>query len=43
MKLLNTDIKNNVLKSMAAILNRKRDAIIEANKKDLDAENTDKT
>ena len=37
MKLLNTDIKNNVLKSMAAILNRKRDAIIEANKKDLDA------
>lgn len=37
MKLLNTDIKNNVLKSMAEILNRKRDAIIEANKKDLDA------
>lgn len=37
MKLLNTDIKNNVLKSMAEILDRKRDAIIEANKKDLEA------
>ncbi|WP_262732133.1 glutamate-5-semialdehyde dehydrogenase [Gaetbulibacter sp. NE] len=37
MKLLNTNIKNNVLKSMAKILDRKRDAIIEANKKDLDA------
>ncbi|MHA7842205.1 MAG: glutamate-5-semialdehyde dehydrogenase [Winogradskyella sp.] len=37
MKLLNTDIKNNVLKSMADILDRKRDAIIEANKKDLEA------
>ena len=37
MKLLNTDIKNNVLKSMAEILDRKRAAIIEANKKDLEA------
>ena len=37
MKLLNTDIKNNVLKSMAEILDRKRDAIIDANKKDLEA------
>jgi len=37
MKLLNTDIKNKVLKSMAEILDRKRAAIIEANKKDLEA------
>jgi glutamate-5-semialdehyde dehydrogenase len=37
MKLLNTDIKNKVLKTMADILDRKRDAIIEANKKDLEA------
>jgi glutamate-5-semialdehyde dehydrogenase len=37
MKLLNTETKNNVLKSMAEILDRKRDAIIKANKKDLDA------
>ncbi|MDY2587064.1 glutamate-5-semialdehyde dehydrogenase [Winogradskyella aquimaris] len=37
MKLLNTETKNNVLTSMAEILDRKRDAIIKANKKDLDA------
>ena len=37
MKLLNTDIKNKVLKSMLQILERDRDAIIEANKKDLNA------
>lgn len=37
MKLLNTETKNNVLTSMAEILDRKRDAIIQANKKDLDA------
>ncbi|WP_179333425.1 glutamate-5-semialdehyde dehydrogenase [Winogradskyella costae] len=37
MKLLNTEIKNNVLKSMLQILERERNAIIEANKKDLDA------
>ncbi|MBQ0788036.1 MAG: glutamate-5-semialdehyde dehydrogenase [Oceanihabitans sp.] len=37
MKLLNTEIKNNVLKSMLKILNRERQHIIEANKKDLDA------
>lgn len=37
MKLLNTELKNNVLKSMLQILDRKRKPIIEANKKDLDA------
>ncbi|WP_417860429.1 glutamate-5-semialdehyde dehydrogenase [Winogradskyella sediminis] len=37
MKLLNTEIKNNVLKSMLQILDRERHTIIEANKKDLDA------
>ncbi|GAB4164969.1 MAG: glutamate-5-semialdehyde dehydrogenase [Winogradskyella sp.] len=37
MKLLNTEIKNNVLQSMANLLDRKRDAIIKANKKDLAA------
>lgn len=37
MKLLDTDIKNNVLKSMLQILNRERKHIIEANKKDLDS------
>ncbi|MFD2917428.1 glutamate-5-semialdehyde dehydrogenase [Psychroserpens luteus] len=37
MKLLNTEIKNNVLKSMLKILGRERQHIIEANKKDLDA------
>lgn len=37
MKLLKTDIKNKVLKSMSAILDRERNTIISANKKDLDA------
>ncbi|WP_179022259.1 glutamate-5-semialdehyde dehydrogenase [Winogradskyella forsetii] len=37
MKLLQTDIKNKVLKSMIKILGRERKAIIEANKKDLEA------
>ncbi|WP_458628895.1 glutamate-5-semialdehyde dehydrogenase [Winogradskyella sp. PC D3.3] len=37
MKLLNTKIKNKVLRSMLQILERERNAIIEANKKDLNA------
>ena len=37
MKLLNTELKNKVLKSMLQILDDKREAIIKANKKDLDA------
>ncbi|WP_317044776.1 glutamate-5-semialdehyde dehydrogenase [Olleya sp. Bg11-27] len=37
MKLLNTELKNKVLKSMLQILNTNRKHIIEANKKDLDA------
>lgn len=37
MKLLNTKTKNNVLLSMMKIINRERDNIIAANKKDLDA------
>ena len=41
MKLLNTDIKNNVLKSMIQILDNEREHIISANKKDLDAFNKD--
>ena len=41
MKLLNTDIKNNVLKSMIQILDHEREHIIAANKKDLDAFNKD--
>ncbi|WP_086475564.1 glutamate-5-semialdehyde dehydrogenase [Arenibacter amylolyticus] len=36
MKLLNTDIKNKVLQSMMKLLDRNRNKIIEANKKDLD-------
>ncbi|WP_179351510.1 glutamate-5-semialdehyde dehydrogenase [Winogradskyella vidalii] len=39
MKLLNTAIKNNVLKSMIKILGDERQTIIEANKKDLEAFN----
>lgn len=39
MKLLNTDTKNNVLKSMLQILDNERENIIAANKKDLDAFN----
>ncbi len=41
MKLLNTEIKNNVLKSMMQILDKRRIEIIEANKKDLEAFNKD--
>lgn len=41
MKLLDTTLKNNVLQSMIAIIDRKRDAIIAENKKDLDAFNRD--
>tara|TARA_R100001369_G_scaffold92896_1_gene141087 strand:- start:109955 stop:111154 length:1200 start_codon:yes stop_codon:yes gene_type:complete len=37
MKLIKTEIKNNVLKAMIRILDSKRMHIIEANKKDLDA------
>jgi len=37
MKLINTDTKNNVLKSMMRILDEKREDIIKANKEDLDA------
>lgn len=37
MKLLNTEIKNNVLKTMITILERERKNIIKANRKDLDA------
>ncbi|MEL0643857.1 glutamate-5-semialdehyde dehydrogenase [Olleya sp. Ti.3.14] len=41
MKLLNTDIKNNVLKSMIQILDHEREHIIAANQKDLDTFNKD--
>ncbi|RIA08727.1 glutamate-5-semialdehyde dehydrogenase [Flavobacteriaceae bacterium MAR_2010_72] len=37
MKLIKTDIKNKVLQSMINILDRERDAILEANQKDLKA------
>ncbi|WP_026755113.1 glutamate-5-semialdehyde dehydrogenase [Sediminibacter sp. Hel_I_10] len=37
MKLLSSDIKDKVLKSMISIIDKRRDAILEANKKDLDA------
>ncbi len=37
MKLINTDTKNNVLKSMMRILDEKREDIIKANKEDLEA------
>ncbi|MBA6153374.1 glutamate-5-semialdehyde dehydrogenase [Gelidibacter maritimus] len=37
MKLLKTDIKNKVLKSMMTIIDKERNNILEANKKDLDA------
>ncbi|OBX25542.1 glutamate-5-semialdehyde dehydrogenase [Gelidibacter algens] len=37
MKLIDTDIKNNVLQSMMNILDKERHAILEANQKDLDA------
>ena len=41
MKLLDTKIKNNVLKSMMQIIDDRRQDIIEANKKDLEAFNRD--
>ncbi|WP_053976053.1 glutamate-5-semialdehyde dehydrogenase [Mangrovimonas xylaniphaga] len=41
MKLLSSDIKNKVLDSMITIIDRKREQILEANKKDLDAFNKD--
>lgn len=37
MKLLSSDIKDKVLKSMISIIDKRRDAILEANKKDLEA------
>ena len=37
MKLIDTKTKNNVLKSMMNILDKKREAIINANQKDLKA------
>ncbi|WP_431162913.1 glutamate-5-semialdehyde dehydrogenase [Flagellimonas beolgyonensis] len=37
MKLLNTEIKNNVLKNMEQILDENRDELLQANQKDLDA------
>ncbi|WP_127022364.1 glutamate-5-semialdehyde dehydrogenase [Flagellimonas beolgyonensis] len=37
MKLLNTEIKNNVLKNMEQILDENRDELFQANQKDLDA------
>ncbi|WP_299396314.1 glutamate-5-semialdehyde dehydrogenase [uncultured Gelidibacter sp.] len=41
MKLIQTDIKNKVLQSMINIIDRERNAILEANQKDLDAFNRD--
>ena len=41
MKLVNTEIKNNVLASMERILNEKREELLVANKKDLEAFNRD--
>jgi glutamate-5-semialdehyde dehydrogenase len=41
MKLIATEIKNNVLESMERILNENRIPLLEANKKDLDAFNKD--
>ena len=41
MKLISSDIKNNVLQSMISIIDKKRKAILEANKKDLEAFNKD--
>ena len=37
MKLLSSDIKDKVLKSMISIIDKRRNAILEANKRDLDA------
>ena len=41
MQLLNTDIKNKVLDSMISIIDQRREEILEANKKDLEAFNRD--
>ena len=41
MKLINTELKNNVLGSMMRILDERREDILTANKKDLDAFNKD--
>ena len=41
MKLLNTDLKNKVLKDMERILDENREELLQANKKDLDAFNRD--
>lgn len=41
MKLIDTDIKNNVLQSMMTILDKERQAILKANQEDLDAFNRD--
>ncbi|MCC5916319.1 MAG: glutamate-5-semialdehyde dehydrogenase [Cryomorphaceae bacterium] len=41
MKLIKTEIKNNVLQSMIRILDKKREDILKANQKDLDAFNRD--
>lgn len=41
MKLLSSEIKNKVLDSMISIINKKREQILEANQKDLDAFNKD--
>ena len=41
MQLLNTDIKNKVLDSMMQIIESRKDEILEANKKDLEAFNRD--
>ena len=37
MKLLKTDLKNKVLQDMERILDENRDELLQANKKDLDA------
>lgn len=39
MELLETTVKNNVLSSMIRLMNEKRDALISANQKDLEAFN----
>jgi glutamate-5-semialdehyde dehydrogenase len=41
MRLIATEIKNNVLGSMVRILNENRTQLLDANKKDLDAFNID--
>src|SRR6056297_3999258 len=41
MKLLKTDLKNKVLQDMERILDKNRDELLQANKKDLDAFNRD--